>query len=106
MNKIKIIWQLETSSNGKYHQPRYDFTFGEWSGRFNDTSCGDFGTRYDLLMTNGENLHSANWGSLYKNFDWAMASTFPEQFPEKGFYKAFEEMFGVKIPIAEKGRCV
>ncbi len=103
MSRINIFQETETNpfydpsrsrNGGGYHQPKYGFLFGAWCGTFHDTSCGDFGTRYTLTMTNTEEAYHAAWGSMYD--DWE--SNFPEQFPEPNFYKAFEEIFDEKIP--------
>ena len=103
MNKIEILQVAEmndhydtskTRNGGGYHQPKYDFQYGEWAGVFTDTSCGDFGTRYTLRISNGNKTYRAGWGTMYK--DWT--SDFPDQFPEQGFYQAFEQTFDEKIP--------
>lgn len=103
MNRINIFQETETNpfydpsrsrNGGGYHQPKYGIQFGAWCGTFRDTSCGDFGTRYGLIISDGEREYRAGWGTMYDEWE----SNFPEQFPEPNFYKAFEEVFGERIP--------
>ena len=103
MNKLVILREEETNAyydpnkagnGGGYHQPQYDFQYGAWYGTFHDTSCGDFGTRYGLIISDGEREYRAGWGTMYDEWE----STFPEQFPDSNFYKDFKETFDEKIP--------
>lgn len=104
MNEIIIILS-ETEKNdhynpqlagngGGYHQPEYHFQYGSWEGRFLNTSCGYFGSRYHVEVSDGKHEFSAGWGSMY---DYS-SSNFPETFPTPEFYKDFQDFFGKKIP--------
>ena len=104
MNKLVILREEETNpyydprksrNGGGYHQPLYEFEYGAWEGTFRDTSCGDFGTRYTLSMSNGGKIYRAGWGTMDDNW----SSNFPDQFPEPDFYKDFKETFDVRIPM-------
>ena len=105
MNKLVILREEETNpyydprksrNGGGYHQPQYDFKYGKWTGTFYDSSCGDFGTRYGLSISDGKRRFSASWGTMDRHY--GSSSNFPKQFPEAGFYEAFEETFDVRIP--------
>lgn len=86
--------ERRTRNGGGYHQPQYTFEYGEWTGTFTDTSCGDFGTRYTLGMTNGSKTYRAGWGTMYDSWN----SNFPDEFPESGFYQEFKKVFEERIP--------
>lgn len=110
MNEIIIILS-ETEKNdhynpqlagngGGYHQPEYHFQYGSWEGRFLNTSCGYFGSRYHVEVSDGKHEFSADWGSMY---DYS-SSNFPETFPTPEFYKDFEKRFRTKIPTDLQAR--
>ena len=103
MNEIIIVKETETNpyydpkktfNGGGYHQPLYEFEYGTWQGAFRDTSCGDFGSRYYILLSDDRNVFEAGWGTMAGENH----SSFPETFPIPGFYQDFAEKFGVRIP--------
>ena len=92
MKKIVILNKTEMNpfadsatayNGGGYSQIRTEFRFGGENGIFSDTSCGDFGSRYDLRV--GEK--SARWGTMldewekFSDFcdsDWELISALAE----------------------------
>ena len=44
----------KASNGGGYFQPRIDFTLRGITGFINDTSCGDFGDRIEIIYGNKE----------------------------------------------------
>ena len=44
----------KTNNGGGYFQPRIEFTFKGKKGFINDTSCGDFGDRVEIVWGNKE----------------------------------------------------
>lgn len=58
------------NNGGGYDQPIYRFAIGFADGTagelvFEDTSCGDFGTRYAVMMfVNHDTVYIASWGSM------------------------------------------
>ncbi|RIN92425.1 hypothetical protein [Mammaliicoccus sciuri] len=69
MNEITIIEEVETNNfvdsskehnGGGYHQPKIIFEIAGKQGVFEDTSCGDFGTRFSVDWES----KSASWGSM------------------------------------------
>lgn len=87
-----------SSNGGGYSQPFYKFEYGNWKGSFSDTSCGDFGSRHNVTITDGTNEYTACWGTMDGiGYD----SNFPTEFPAVGFYNAFESVFYCSIPTAE-----
>ena len=111
MEELKIIKKEQTNpfydkgrsnNGGGYYQPRYEFQFGDWKGVYDNTSCGDFGSRLSISVENGTLVYSASWGSMDGVDHY---SDFPEKFPVDGFYEAFEGEFGFAIPT-EEDMCV
>lgn len=57
-----------SANGGGYSQPHYTFT-GLWDGKpvdvsVRDTSCGDFGDRYSVKVTQGENTWNYYYNSM------------------------------------------
>lgn len=107
MEELKIIKKEQTNpfydesksnNGGGYYQPCYEFQFGNWIGRYDDTSCGDFGVRWSVDVKNGSQEFSANEQSMD---GYSLFSNFPKEFPTKGFYEAFEKHFDFAIPTEE-----
>ena len=61
---------MKANNGGGYSQPRIDFTFRGIKGFINDTSCGDFGDRVEIVWGNKEYfLDSVSKEySIYSNF--------------------------------------
>ena len=78
------------NNGGGYHQPRYVFEFNGKEGAFDDTSCGDFGTRYDVVL-NGECIY-------YQSLK-GIVNTILDSRNEGNltFIKEFYEAFSVKL---------
>ncbi|MFC2477120.1 MAG: hypothetical protein ACFNTU_06500, partial [Catonella sp.] len=107
MEELKIINKEQTNpfydesksnDGGGYYQPRYEFQFGDWKGVYDNTSCGDFGSRWSIDVKNGTQEFSAN---LQTMDGYSLSSDFPSKFPAEGFYEAFEKHFGFTIPTEE-----
>lgn len=61
----------KANNGGGYDQPEISFTLFGWNTelgeiRLRDTSCGDFGTRYDIIVAdlNGSEEGIAAWGTI------------------------------------------
>ena len=92
MKKVVIVKKTETNpfadsatayNGGGYSQIRIEFRFDGKDGVFADTSCGDFGGRYDVRFGN----KSARWGTMldeaekfsdFSDSDWELISALAE----------------------------
>lgn len=80
---------------GGYHQPEITFRYGDWTGTFRNTSCGRFGTRYYVTVSDGKHSFNAYWGSMIGK--GRGSSNFPERFPVPSFYEDFKKRFDLTI---------
>ena len=83
---------------GGYNQPQITFVYNGCIGRFLNNSCGSFGSDYYAVILTEKVIYNAGWGT--KN--GSPFSTFPDEEPDelKGFYEAFNQMFGKTLPRA------
>lgn len=75
----------KSNNGGRYYQERIVFELGGVHGVYEDTSCGDFGTRF-YLKFNGK---STNWGTMERDLNY---SEFTVDDPE---FEALEDYFGI-----------
>lgn len=75
----------KTNNGGGYDQNRVIFELNGIKGLFEDTSCGDFGTRF-FLKYNGK---ATNWGTMERSFNY---SEFSVDDPE---FETLKDYFGI-----------
>lgn len=84
------------NNGGGYSQPQITFMYDGIEGVFNDTSCGDFGTR-KWLSWNGKTIH---WGTMEGLGE-------PDYFPEEWddtFREEILEKLETWVPYKESDR--
>lgn len=81
----------KANNGGGYEQPEYAFEYKGVEGTYSDTSCGEFGTRYEVKW----NGYSAYFGSMLserEHYYWSGPTEFAD---------AFRHTFGVELPLKE-----
>ncbi len=66
---------MKANNGGGYSQPRIDFTFRGIKGFINDTSCGDFGDRIEIVY--GEKSYYCDFVSQ-KNLEYSDFSKYKD----------------------------
>lgn len=86
----------KSRNGGSYPVREYDFTFDNKQGKFHDSSCGDFGKRYDVFY-NGKQF---SVDGVSRNIQiWT-----DYKITDLQFINAFKKAFGFTIPFYYKGK--
>ena len=101
MKEIKIISTKETNAfanpakannGGGYSQPKIEFLYKGEMGTFTDTSCGEFGTRYEVKIGS----KYAYWGTMLKRTEESLWNG------DDDFIEAFNKTFKTYPPLEKE----
>ena len=98
-----ILWLLEETelndyydssrscNGGGYHQPSYSFEHGNVKLSYDDTSCGDFGSRLDITLTTSHGVFTYFLDSVNNYQEYAELkydnNTYCYNYEEEKLYK-------------------